>query len=108
MGDYIYHVTYGTRKAEEKTYTGPLADFDIGTAGGGAASGATLNSTVRSIGNGDGTTITLGVRKDIGVSTAIKIDLDLYTEDRVQTDQVTATSEEKKSTTLKFAIETMF
>ncbi len=108
MGDYTYHVTYGTRKAEEKTYTGPLADFDIGTAGGGAASGATLNSTSRLLGNGDNTTITLGVRKDIGVSTALKMDLDLYSEDRVQTDQVTATSETMKATTLKFAIETMF
>jgi len=99
MGDYIYHVTYGTRKATEKTYVG--GDTDLGN-------GTSLNSTVRSIGNGDATTITLGVRKDIGVSTALKIDLDLYTEDRVQTALIADTESEAKATTLKFAIETMF
>ena len=111
MNDYTYHVTYGTRKAEEKTFTGPVADSDIGlvtTGGAGPASGSSLNSTVRSIGNGDSTTITLGARKDIGSSTALKADIDLYTEDRIQTDQISAVSEEKKATTLRFAIETMF
>ena len=111
MNDYTYHVTYGTRKAEEKTFTGPVADSDIGlvtTGGAGPASVSSLNSTVRSIGNGDSTTITLGARKDIGSSTALKVDLDLYTEDRIQTDQISAVSEEKKATTLRFAIETMF
>ncbi len=86
----------------------------LATAGAGDAaalsyaSNSNLNSIAKSLGNGDSSTITLGVRKDIGTSTALKLDLDLYTEDRVQTDQVGAASEEMKATTIKFAIETMF
>jgi hypothetical protein len=71
-------------------------------------SGTTLNSTARFLGNGDSSTITIGARKDIGMSSALKIELDLYTEDRVQTALASAVSEEKSATTLKFAIETMF
>ncbi len=108
MNDYTYHVTYGMREAKEKTYAAGTDAIDLGLAGGGAASGSTLNSTSRFLGNGENTTITIGVRKDIGTSSAIKVDLDLYNEDRVQTDQTTAVSEEKSATTLKFAIETMF
>lgn len=149
MDDYTYHITYGIRKAEEKTYAAGTDALDLGvvgaaqaaaasaaaastaagndaataTAAGTAAqnsilgnpavaatyaNGTTLNSTARFLGNGDSSTITLGVRKDVGASTAIKVDLDLYTEDRIQTALTTAVSEEKKSTTLKFAIETMF
>lgn len=148
MGDYTYHITYGIRKAEEKTYASGTDALDLGVLGqaqvvaasasaastaagndattaandglvaqGGFladpdaasyASGTTLNSTARFLGNGDSSTITLGVRKDIGASTAIKVDLDLYTEDRIQTALVSAVSEERKATTLKFAVETMF
>ena len=108
MDDYTYHITFGTRKAEEKEYAATTDAIDLGTAGGGAANGTTLNSTARFLGNGDSTTITIGARKDIGISTAVKVDLDLYTEDRVQTALANATSEEKKATVLKFAVETMF
>lgn len=117
MDEYTYHITYGTRKAEEKEYAAGTDAIDLGAAAvqkaGGTPtaadlSGSTLNSTSRFLGNGDSTTITIGVRKDIGMSTALKVDLDLYTEDRVQDDQVTSTSEEKKATVLKFAVETMF
>ncbi|NVK38834.1 MAG: hypothetical protein HWE18_12985 [Gammaproteobacteria bacterium] len=108
MGDYTYHLTYGMRKAEEKSYAASTDALDLGVAGGGAANGTTVNSTARFLGNGESSTITLGVRKDIGVSTALKIDLDLYTEDRVQDALVASTSEEKKATVLKFAVETMF
>lgn len=108
MGDYIYHLTYGISKSDEKSYSGAAADVDIGLASGGTATGSTLNSNARLLGNGDSSTITIGVRKDIGVSTALKLDLSIYTEDRVQTDQVLAVEEERTSTTLKFAIETMF
>ena len=117
MGDYTYHLTYGFRSADEKTYSGANADTDIGfatvAAAGGVptaadASGSTLNSTARLLGNGDSNTIIIGARKDIGMATALKLELTLYTEDRVQTDQVAAVEEEKTSTTLKFAIETMF
>lgn len=96
---YTYHITYGARKAEEKEYTTGNVDFGNGTS---------LNSTARLLGNGDSTTITIGVRKDIGLSTAIKMDLDLYTEDRVQDALIASTEEEKKATVLKFAVETMF
>jgi|GEM_PF-338969 len=149
IDDYTYHITYGIRKAEEKTYAAGTDALDLGVVGAAQAAaasataastaagndattaaaagtaaqnsilgnpavaatyenGTTLNSTARFLGNGDSTTITLGVRKDIGTSSAIKVDLDLYTEDRVQTALTTAVTEEKKSTTLKFAIETMF
>jgi hypothetical protein len=99
VDDYTYHATYGIRKAEEKEYTSGNVDFGNGTS---------LNSTARFFGNGDSTTITIGVRKDIGMSTALKVDLDLYTEDRVQDALAASTSEEKKATVLKFAVETMF
>lgn len=108
MDEYTYHITYGMRKAEEKTYAASTDALDLGVAGGGSANGTTVNSTARFLGNGDSTTITLGVRKDIGMSTAIKMDLDLYTEDRVQNPLAVSTSEEKKATVLKFAVETMF
>ena len=148
MNDYTYHITYGVRKAEEKSYAAATDGLDIGVvttsqaigAGAAAAStaagndkdtakaageaaanaflanpnaasyatGTTLNSTARFLGNGDSSTITIGVRKDIGISTAVKVDLDLYTEDRVQSALASAVSEEKKSTVLKFAVETMF
>jgi hypothetical protein len=112
MADYTYHVTYGISKSDEKTYTGGGSsvafpsdhDDDAGT----PDLIVDLNSTARFLGNGDSTTITLGVRKDIGATTAIKVDLDLYTEDRVQTPAIAAVSEEKKATILKFAVETMF
>ena len=121
MDDYTYHITYGIRKAEEKAYSGAAADADIGQASllavdpgatpaelAAAATGTSLNSTSRFLGNGDSTTITLGVRKDIGAASAIKVDLDLYTEDRVQTAAIAGVTDEQKATTLKFAIETMF
>ncbi len=108
MGEYTYHLTYGMSKADEKTYSGVAAELDIGLVSGGAATGTTLNSNARLLGNGDSNTITTGVRKDIGLSTALKLELSLYTEDRVQTDQAAAIEEERTSTTLKFAIETMF
>lgn len=114
MADYTYHVTYGMSKSDEKTYTGggssvviPV-DHDDDPATADVPSGTDLNSNARLLGNGDSTTITLGVRKDIGATTAIKMDLDLYTEDRVQTAFITAVSEERKATILKFAVETMF
>ena len=99
MGEYTYHATYGFGTLDEKTYAG--GDADLG-------GGVSLNSSSRFIGNGDNSTIILGVRKDIGASTALKLDLELYTEDRVQTALMSAVSEERKATTLKFAIESMF
>lgn len=117
IDDYTYHITYGVRTAKEKEYAATTDAIDLGiaavAAAGGTptaadASGSTLNSTARFLGNGDSNTITIGVRKDIGISTAIKVDLDLYTEDRIQDSAVASVSEEKKSTVLKFAVETMF
>jgi hypothetical protein len=108
MDDYTYHITYGIRKAEEKEYAAGTNGIDLGIAGGSTANGTTLNSTARFLGNGESSTVTIGVRKDIGISSAIKVDLDILTEDRIQTSQIAATSEERTATTLKFAIETMF
>ena len=100
MNDYTYHLTFESSKSDEKTYTN--GDNDLGD-------GTSLNSLVSSaLGNGGSTTVTIGARKDIGTSTAVKLDLSMYTEDRIQTAALTASKEERKATTLKFAIETMF
>lgn len=111
MGDYTYHLTYGVRKDDEKVYSGsagPLTpDTDLVFADA-TLSGSSINSLARSFGNGDSTTITLGTRKEIGATTALKVEIDFYTEDKVQDALITSVSEERKATVLKFAIETMF
>lgn len=112
INEYTYHITYGMRENEEKEFTGTTANTDLGAfvppPDGPITTGITLNSTARSFGNGDSTTITIGARKEVGATTAVKIDLDLYTEDKVQDAFAASVSEERKATVLKFAVETMF
>jgi len=118
MGDYIYHVTYEFSDSEGKSFTGLNTgdvdgdgDTDAVDAGTATAQLAGLNANARALGGrgNDGTsnTITIGARKDIGVSTALKLDLSLYTEDKFQSAAATSESEET-ATVIIFAIETMF
>lgn len=105
MGDYTYHVTYET---EEDT----AVDID-GSAvlGSVPVTTATLKSVAQTLGNrsneGEASTITFGVRKDIGNSSAFKVDLSSYTEDRYQATGAAAKTEET-ALLLKVALETMF
>lgn len=96
MDDYTYHVTYGFSKSESK-------DVDAAS----TALQPTLDGIAESLGEGDDSTITVGVRKDVGASTALKLEVSMYTEDKIQVAGDAAKSE-KEFTTLKFAIETMF
>lgn len=108
MDNYTFHITGESAKTDEKTYTGGASGIDIGLASGGAANGTDLNSVVRSLGNGDSNTVTVGVRNEIGDSTALKLDVSSYEEDRIQNALIASTSEKRKSTVVKIAIETMF
>jgi len=94
MGEYVYHVTYEVEEDTGKDFTNPV-----------------VNAAAKALGNrsseGDATTITFGVRKDIAATTALKAELSSYTEDRIQVAGATATSEQK-ALLLKIAVETMF
>ncbi|EAT13519.1 porin [Bermanella marisrubri] len=101
LGDMVYHITYEAEEDEGKTY---------------ANAGTTL--VAKNLGNrsseGEASTITLGVRKDIGMTTAVKFEISSYTEDRYQgntsnppTSLATAKSEQK-ALLLRAAVETMF
>nr|WP_283786352.1 porin [Bermanella sp. WJH001]MDJ1536937.1 porin [Bermanella sp. WJH001] len=100
MGEITYHVTYEMTDSEGKTFTGVSAPAEAG-----------LNSAAKALGNrsseGTSNTITLGARKDIGISSAVKIDLSSYTEDRFQDASATDESEQK-ALLLRIAVETMF
>lgn len=103
MGDYTYHLTYGV---EEDTGQDIAASNALG-----AATTATLKTVGQTLGNrsneGEATTITVGVRKDLGTSSAFKVDLSSYTEDRYQVTGDAAKSEET-ALLLRVALETMF
>lgn len=118
MNDYTFHITYEIQENKGKTFT----DLNTGDLNGDAvingvdaatAAGqlAALNANAKALGgrgnHGTANTITLGTRKDIGSSTALKLDLSLYTEDKFQSAVATAESEET-ATVITFAIETMF
>jgi hypothetical protein len=112
MDDYTFHVTYGFSKSESKSIDGSTT-FDgdqNGTDGepiDAIINQASLNAAAEILGEGDDTTLTIGARKDIGVSTALKLEVSMYSEDKIQALGDAAKSE-KEYTTLKFAIETMF
>lgn len=97
MGDFIYHLTYEYEEDTGKSYGIPA-----------------LDAVAQNVGNrsseGDATTLTIGVRKDIAATTAVKVDLSSYTEDRYQ-GNLTApatTLSTQKAMLLKVAVETMF
>jgi hypothetical protein len=100
MGEMIYHVTYEMTDSEGKTFTGKTAPAEAG-----------LNNAARALGNrsseGTSNTITLGARKDIGISSAVKVDISSYTEDRYQ-DPTATDKSEQKALLLRIAVETMF
>ena len=113
MDDYTYHLTYGFSKSDSKSIDAASSvSLDLNQDGNvdaidNAFAQPTLDATTESLGEGDDSTITLGVRKDVGASTALKLELSMYTEDKIQVAGDAAKSE-KEFTTLKFAIETMF
>ena len=100
MNEMTYHITYEMTDSEGKTFTGTSAPAEAG-----------LNNAARALGNrsseGTSNTITLGVRKDIGISSAVKVDLSSYTEDRFQ-DPTATDKSEQKALLLRVAVETMF
>jgi hypothetical protein len=104
MSNYVYHITYEFQENKAKS-------FSDGNVTAAALGGTTLNSNAKALGgrrnHGTANTITIGGRKDIGISTALKLDLSLYTEDKFQSAAATAESEET-ATIITFAIETMF
>jgi len=113
MEDYTFHMTYGFSKSDSKSVDATTnATTDLNGDGNidaidTAIAQPTLDAISESLGEGDDSTITIGVRKDVGTSTALKLEVSMYTEDKIQTAGDAAKSE-KEYTTLKFAIETMF
>ena len=107
LGEITYHLTYEMTDSEGKEIAG-------GATSQIALGGATLNNAAASLGNrsseGTSNTITLGARKDIGISSAVKVDLSSYTEDRFQSIGAAATNtkSEEKALLLRIAVETMF
>lgn len=97
MGEFTYHVTYEIDEAEEKSFTSAAANAVAKNIGGRKSAG-------------DSTTITLGVRKDIGISSALKVEVSSYNEDRYQgtTAAPALTQSEQKALLLRVALETMF
>lgn len=97
MGEMIYHITYEMEEDKAKSYGIPA-----------------LDAVAQNLGNrsseGDSTTITFGARKDIGISSALKVEVSSYTEDRYQgTTSAPATEKsEQKALLLRVAVETMF
>lgn len=97
MGDYTYHITY---EAQENT-----ADSLEGTAVEAIQKGVATE--------GEFTAIILGVRKDIGVSSAMKFELTSFSEEDSEipgsnADNPTGAPYERDALILKVAVETMF
>ena len=93
MGDYSYHLTYEFGEVKAQTYS--------------QAGGAFQPTADAIAGDGDASAITIGARKDIGVSSALKVDLTSYTQDEVTLTSAGA-SVEATALILKVALETMF
>lgn len=94
MGDYVYHVTYEIEEDKEKSINNALAD-----------------SIMQRLGNrgsaGDATSITIGARRDIGSSSAIKVEVTQYDESRYTATSGTS-KDDRGFTQLRIALETMF
>lgn len=108
MGDYLVHLTYEAQTSKAKNadglVTGPNAPTET-------AVETDINEGLRALGGrgseGDASTITLGLRKDLGKSNAIKFEVSQYDENRYQS--AAATDKSKESATLvKVAFEAMF
>ena len=96
MDDYTYHLTYEIGASKAQTYTQAGGAFQPTADGVG--------------GDGDASAVTIGVRKDIGSSSALKVDLTSFTEDADGLDDNSAPTGkvEKTALVLKVALETMF
>jgi hypothetical protein len=97
MDDYTYHLTYEFGETKAQTYS--------------QAGGAFQPTADGVVGDGDASSITIGVRKDIGISSALKMDLTSHTQDKDGLAPVTSAPTgkvEKTALVLKIALETMF
>ncbi len=93
MDDFTYHLTYEFGENKAQTYS------QLGGAFQATADGVA--------GEGEASAVTVGVRKDIGASSALKVDLTSYTQDEVTSSSAGA-KVEKTALILKVALETMF
>lgn len=96
MGDYTYHVTYEAQENDGTTFDGTALE----------------TSEDFAISEGESSAIILGVRRDIGVSSAMKVELTSFTEDDYfdadPTDGTPGSATERDALILKVAVETMF
>jgi len=90
MGDYTYHITYEAQENDGTTFDGTGLEAAEDTA----------------INEGDNSSIIVGLRKDISVSTAVKAEVTSFTEDDF--DGTAGASVERDALILKVAVETLF
>ncbi len=93
MGDYTYHVTYEFGDTKAQTYS---------------QAGGAFQATADSVGGeGDASAIIIGARRDMGASSALKVDITSHTQDQAL---LTSGGAKVKQTALvlKVALETMF
>jgi hypothetical protein len=99
MGDYVYHVTFEVEEDKEKSIDGASAVV------------LTANNIMQRLGNrgsaGDATSITIGARRDIGSSSAVKVEVSQYDESRYTATSGTS-KDDRGFTQLRIALETMF
>ncbi|MCP5325397.1 MAG: hypothetical protein H7A09_03585 [Oceanospirillaceae bacterium] len=105
MGSYLVHLTYEMQISDTKKGDG------MATGGAAAAADTAITNTLRGLngraGEGDASTMTLGLRKDLGTSNAIKFEVSQYDENRYQDKDATDKSKES-ATLVKVAFEAMF
>lgn len=105
LGEYLVHATYEMQTSDAKKGDG------LATGGAATAAETAITNALRGLGGrageGNSSTITVGLRKDLGTSNAIKFEVSQYDENRYQSS--TATDKSKESATLvKVAFEAMF
>jgi len=95
MGDLTYHITYEAQENDGSTFNGTgLEAVEDGV-----------------ITEGEASSIIIGLRKDIGMSSAMKVELTSFTEDDKEIPSAsnpTGAAVERDALILKVAIETMF
>ncbi len=108
LGSYLVHLTYETQTSEGKSGKGLVTGVAPAAV---AAAEAALTRNLRALGGrgseGSADTITLGVRKELGKGSALKLEVSQYDENRYQSSAATRKSTES-ATLLKVAFEAMF
>ncbi len=93
LNEYLWHITFETETDEAQTVGDPTADFILQRLGNRGSAG-------------DATTINIGVRKDIGSSSALKVEVSQYDQSRYS--GASTTKLDSGYTQLRIALETMF